>query len=101
MPIKTSFYSLKLEDKLQVKQLGTHQPNDFSFTQADRMKWITFCNLWFTIKSWLTVSDEKQRLFCFFCLLFGGEGLWQSLLQLQAGAWIDMATLIGGGRLYK
>jgi hypothetical protein len=30
-------------------------------------------------KAWLTVSEEKQSIFCFYCLLFGGEGLWTTV----------------------
>ena len=36
----------------------------------------TFLSTWFDKKSWLTACDERKSLFCFCCLLFGGESLW-------------------------
>lgn len=77
--LKNPFLSLKIEDKLEIKRLGAHQPNDFTCSQLDGKKKRTFCNTWFGKKSWLTVSEEKESLFCFYCLLFGGEGLWTSV----------------------
>lgn len=34
---------------------------------------------WFLKKAWLSVSEEKQSLFCFYCVLFGGKGLWTTI----------------------
>ena len=36
----------------------------------------TISSTWFDKKSWLTACDERKNLFCFSCLLFGGENLW-------------------------
>ncbi len=74
--LKEPFSRLKLEDKLKVKELGPHQPKDFKLSQLDQKKNRSFSNQWFDKKSWLTVSEEKKSLFCFYCLLFGGESLW-------------------------
>ena len=74
--LKTPFSSLKLEEKLEIKILGAHQPSDFTFTIVSGKRKRTFNNIWFERKMWLTASEEKQSLFCFYCLLFGGEKLW-------------------------
>lgn len=68
--LKSPFCNLTLEEKLAIKRLGPHQPNDFSFFQMDSKKKRKFCSSWFTKKPWLTVSVEKESLFCFYCLLF-------------------------------
>jgi hypothetical protein len=35
-----------------------------------------FNNEWFGKNQWLTAGVAKQSLFCFPCMLFGGEGVW-------------------------
>jgi hypothetical protein len=77
--LKNPFHVLKIEEKIEIKRLGAHQPNDFTCVQVDGKKKRTFCNTWFGKKAWLTVSEEKQSIFCFYCLLFGGEGLWTTI----------------------
>ncbi|XP_065650768.1 zinc finger MYM-type protein 1-like [Hydra vulgaris] len=70
------FSSLGLQEKLEIKNLGAYQPKGVRITQVDGKKTRTFCVSWFEKKSWLSVSDEKNSLFCFYCVLFGGESLW-------------------------
>ena len=77
--LKTPFHSLKIEEKLEINRLGASQPNNFTFTQQDGKRQRTFSNSWFCKKSWLTASEGKQSLFCFYCLLFGGEDLWTTV----------------------
>src|SRR5678815_2801187 len=71
-----AFSTLKHEEKLQVKRLRPYQPRDVHINQKDGKKNRTFCKSWFEKKKWLTVSDNKNALFCFYCLLFGGENVW-------------------------
>ncbi|XP_078529616.1 zinc finger MYM-type protein 1-like [Lissotriton helveticus] len=73
------FLGLKREDKLIVKQLGPHRP-DLNLQQSslDRGKLYTrsFTNTWYTKVDWLTGCPSTNTLFCFPCLLFGGETPW-------------------------
>ncbi|XP_078525863.1 zinc finger MYM-type protein 1-like [Lissotriton helveticus] len=73
------FIGLKREEKLIVKQLGPHWP-DLNLQQSslDRGKLYTRCfsNTWYTKVDWLTGCPSKNTLFCFPCLLFGGETPW-------------------------
>lgn len=74
--LEKRFSLLSLEEQLEIKRLGTYQPRDVRIIQQDGKKTRTFCITWFDKKSWLSVSDEKKSLFCFYCVLFGGENLW-------------------------
>ena len=69
------FETLKLE-KLEIKRLGAHQPRDIAITQAAGKVNRGFNVEWFVKKKWLTISIQKTALFCFPCLLFGGDGTW-------------------------
>jgi hypothetical protein len=74
--VKTSFSSWSIEEKLEIKKLGAHQPRDFKLQQSGKNQNRSFSNSWFDKKSWLTVSEEKKSFFCFMCFLFGGESNW-------------------------
>ena len=64
------------DDELDIKRLGPYQPRDINIFQKDGRKLKTFLSTWFDKKLWLTACDERKSLFCFCCLLFGGESLW-------------------------
>jgi hypothetical protein len=74
--LKTPFSSLSIEEKLQTKKLGAHQPRDFKLQQSGKNQNRPFSNSWFDKKRWLTVSEENKSFFCFVCVLFGGESNW-------------------------
>lgn len=74
--LEKRFSLLSLEEKLEIKKLGAYQPRDVHITQKDGKKTRTFCVAWFDKISWLSVSDKKKSLFCFYCILFGGESVW-------------------------
>ena len=68
-----TFSKLSFQDRLLVKHLGAHQPAHFQLTVGKR----SFSHVWFDKYDWLTVSLEKNRLFCFPCILFGHtDALW-------------------------
>ncbi|KAJ1125258.1 hypothetical protein NDU88_003691 [Pleurodeles waltl] len=73
------FLGMTPEDKLLVKALGPEKP-DIHIEQSakDRGKGYTrrFARTWFDKMEWLTDSSSKNALFCFPCLLFGGEVSW-------------------------
>lgn len=81
------FSSMSLEEKMEVKRLGTHRPNDVEITQKDKRQNRKFCvrPIWFQRKDWLTASVAKHSLFCFPCLLFGGDTAWtqQGIVDLK------------------
>ncbi|XP_078533623.1 zinc finger MYM-type protein 1-like [Lissotriton helveticus] len=86
--ITRSFHARPLEDKLQIKRLGPHQP-DLQLQQVtkDRGKCYnrTFSKTWYTKADWLTGCPSKNRLFCFPCLLFNGDFTWtkEGVLDLK------------------
>ncbi|XP_069505521.1 zinc finger MYM-type protein 1-like [Ambystoma mexicanum] len=73
------FSGLAHSEKLEVKRLGPDRP-DVKIEQSakDRGKAYTrtFSMVWYEKKTWLTGSIAKRSLFCFPCLLFGGETAW-------------------------
>ncbi|XP_078530667.1 zinc finger MYM-type protein 1-like [Lissotriton helveticus] len=77
--ITRSFQARPLEEKLHLKQLGPHQPDlNLQTTSQDRgkMSKCTFSKAWYTKADWLTGCPLRNSLFCFPCLLFGGEFSW-------------------------
>ena len=74
--LKNPFKNLKHEEQIEIKRLGSYQQRDINIFQKDGRKFRTFLSTWFDKKSWLTACDERKSLFCFCCLLFGGEILW-------------------------
>lgn len=74
--LENPFSLLKQKEKLEIKRLGVYQPRDVRITQQDGKTTRTFHIIWFDKKPWLTVSEVKKSLFCFYCLLFGGEDIW-------------------------
>ncbi|XP_078539190.1 zinc finger MYM-type protein 1-like [Lissotriton helveticus] len=73
------FLGLSPENKLIIKRLGPDRPDlQLQQTFQDRGKIYkrTFSNTWYTKVDWLTGSTSKNALFCFPCLLFGGDLNW-------------------------
>ena len=70
------FSTLPLEEKLEIKRLGPHRPTDLIIIQEGKDKNWSFNQEWFQRKTWLTGSSSKKALYCFPCLLFGGETVW-------------------------
>ncbi|XP_078539195.1 zinc finger MYM-type protein 1-like [Lissotriton helveticus] len=73
------FLGLSRENKLMIKRLGPDRP-DLQLHQCtqDRGKIYkrTFSNTWYAKVDWLTGSTSKNCVFCFPCLLFGGDLKW-------------------------
>ncbi|XP_060951206.1 zinc finger MYM-type protein 1-like [Limanda limanda] len=69
--LKVRFSRLPLEEKLEIKRLGPHRPQDLVLLQPSGKMTRTFKREWFERKTWLTASTTKRALFCFPCLLFG------------------------------
>ena len=74
--LERKFSVLSQVDKKLVKSLGPHQPKDIVIKQSKGKYNRTFNTSLFETVDWLTVSRAKQSLFCFPCLLFGGEPTW-------------------------
>ena len=71
--LNNPFYKLTIEDKLEIKRLGPHQPSTFVLSKQCGNRKRSFCSRWSQQFDWLTVSIAKEQLFCFYCLLFGGD----------------------------
>ncbi|XP_053140774.1 zinc finger MYM-type protein 1-like [Hemicordylus capensis] len=77
--LRTPFCRLTLEDKLQVKEMGPDRPVlTFQQSTSDRGRKYRrkCCAGWYDRKNWLCGSVTKTALFCFPCLLFGGDQVW-------------------------
>ena len=71
--LRTPFSQLPLEQKLAIKRLGPYQPKNCSLVQlhGEGKCRRTFCaETWFKKHEWLSYSEDKDALFCFYCLLF-------------------------------
>lgn len=78
--IKTPFTLRTLEEKIEIKTLGRPTPNLLNFTQKinseKRSFTRNFKNDQYEKCSWLCGCDSRIALFCFPCLLLGGEDSW-------------------------
>src|SRR4029434_7480788 len=69
--LRVQFSTFSLEEKLEIKRLGPHRPDDLILLQPGQNATRTFKTEWYDRKTWLTASTSKRALFCFPCLLFG------------------------------
>ena len=69
--LRVPFSTLPEHEKLEIKRLGPHRPEDFILLQPGERATRTFKTEWYDRKTWLTASTSKRALFCFPCLLFG------------------------------
>ncbi len=83
--LNNPFSSMSFEDKLEIKRLGPHRPHVIQITQTAKRQNRKFCVSWFEKKVWLTASVAKNLLFCFPCLLSGGDTAWtqQGIVDLK------------------
>lgn len=76
---KITFSQLPLHEKLEIKNKGRSTP-DIVIHQtgvSNSKKYIrSFNSDWYQKLKWLCGCDVTNRLFCFPCLLFGGETVW-------------------------
>lgn len=73
--ISTSFTSLRLEEKLEIKRLGRPTPS-LNICQEIKSKSRNFVRKFnpdiYNKNDWICGCSERNALFCFPCLLFGG-----------------------------
>ncbi len=74
--LRNEFSAHTEQEKLEIKRLGRHIPDNFSISQKGRTQNRNFSAEWFRKTPWLTGSVERQMLFCFPCILFGEVGTW-------------------------
>lgn len=74
--LRTPFSQLPLEQKLEVKRLGPYQPRNCPLIQsyAGGKRTRAFSSAHFDKNEWLTYGEDKNALFCFYCLLFDSAG---------------------------
>lgn len=73
--LENPFHGLDLPAQLLIKKLGPHQPN-VKINQSHKTQTRNFNIDWYRRKPWLTASESRTSLYCFYCLLFGGEYPW-------------------------
>ncbi|KAJ8912042.1 hypothetical protein NQ315_000535 [Exocentrus adspersus] len=76
--LKNSFSSFSLEKKLRIKELGRPTPDlkieKQSGGQKSRCR--KFNKTIYNKNTWLCGCEDTQKLFCFVCVLFGGDDTW-------------------------
>ena len=79
------FSLMSFEEKNEIKRLGAHRPKDVQIKQKDTRQNRSFGVSWFERKDWLTASVARSALFCFPCVLFGGDTAWtqQGVVDLK------------------
>ena len=74
-----SFSSLSLAEKNEINNLGRETP-DLLISQSSSRRNQTYCRKFnvsiYSKHKWLCGCPEKNALFCFPCLLFGGDATW-------------------------
>ncbi|XP_053159028.1 uncharacterized protein LOC128347858 [Hemicordylus capensis] len=77
--LQAPFTRLPLKEKLLIKEMGPDRPLlKLQQATAERGKFITrrFSTDWYDRKKWLCGCAARNALFCFPCLMFGGEKAW-------------------------
>ena len=78
--LQLNFSQLSFQEKLQVKQRGRDTPalDNLSIIAKSHGKMYTrkFSKEWYKKKDWLCGCEERNKLFCFQCCIFGGEETW-------------------------
>lgn len=78
--LRNPFKSRSYAEKLQIKQLGPDRPDLELKQTVSKGKGKTaerkFNNEWYKKKQWLIGCRESNSLFCFCCLLYGGDETW-------------------------
>lgn len=71
---KNSFNTLTYEEKCQLK---SNRPTPNIALEYKEGKFVRkFQYSWYTKFPWLTGSDKLNKVFCFYCVIFGGEKEW-------------------------
>ena len=74
-----NFSQLTFQEKVAIKQAGRPLP-EIKIVQegvSHNKKYIRSFNCdWYQRKTWLCGCEVKNALFCFPCLLFGGDSVW-------------------------
>lgn len=78
--LNNRFSSLTLEERLEIKRLGRHRPEDLDirFKGKSQNRRLQANNSCFDEQPWMTACLQRKALFCFPCILFatGGPGAW-------------------------
>lgn len=77
--LKNSISGFSLEEKLQIKELGRLIP-DFTIKKqsgrGQKSRCRKFNKTIYDKNNWLCGCEENIKLFCFVCVLFGGDETW-------------------------
>lgn len=76
---KIKFSLLTLEEKCDIKRIGRPTPEIHISQPAvshNKQYFRSFNSDWYNKVSWLCGCEDKNALFCFPCLLFGGDITW-------------------------
>ncbi|XP_018569006.1 uncharacterized protein LOC108909230 isoform X1 [Anoplophora glabripennis] len=83
--LDNQFSAYSLEEQLHIKQLGRPMPDlNIQKTQnvsigSSYQRTRKFNRSIYFKSNWLCGCDEKQAIFCFPCVLFGGESMWTKI----------------------
>ncbi|CAH1103534.1 unnamed protein product [Psylliodes chrysocephalus] len=77
--LKNSFIGFSLEEKLQIKELGRPIPDlkiEKQSGNGKKSRCRKFNKTIYDKNNWLCGCEETNKLFCFVCVLFGGDETW-------------------------
>lgn len=79
--LKNSFGGFSLEKKLQIKELGRPLPDlkiEKQSGNGQKLRCRKFNKIIYDKNSWLCGCEQTNKLFCFVCVLFGGDETWSN-----------------------
>ena len=85
--LRVQFSTLPLEEKLEIKRLGPHRPDDLILLQPGQKATRTFKTEWYDRKTWLTASTSNEH-----CSVSHAFFLELVLMQTQFGQRMDSKT---------
>jgi hypothetical protein len=65
--LTTPFFSVNIEEKLEIRKICAHKPRYFVLQQIGKNQNRTFATSWFDKKRSLAVSKENKPFFSIFC----------------------------------
>ncbi len=75
-------------ERLEIKQLGPERPDIQSNSNS------RFTSYWYTKHDWITGCSETNKVYCFPCLLFGGEKRQKTWTTIGVSDWKHLSEKV-------
>ncbi|CAH0549730.1 unnamed protein product [Brassicogethes aeneus] len=78
--LRHKFHTMTHEDRLSIKQIAIPRPSMGNLIQSKSGHNRSFVNTWYDKAVWITGSETRNKLFCWYCLLFSEKsGPWTTV----------------------